>query len=416
MVREPVETCDVAIVGGGPAGLSLAQRLREMGVGEVTVLERDHVAGGVPRHCGHYPFGMAEFGLPMKGPRYAARKVDEALATGVNIRSGVTVTELGPDGALSLSSDAGTQILRAQRVALCTGAREASRAQRFISGPRPKGIISTGALQAFVYLEKLAPFRRPVILGTELVSFSALLTCRHARIRPVAMVEENTRVTARSFSRGLPALLNIPVHLGARVRRIIGEKQVEAVEIETANGEIRVLEADGVICTGMFRPESALLRNAHLEVDPASGGPVIDQYARASDPTYFCAGNLLRPVEAHEWCAKEGRSLADVICRDVAQPTPKEGPAAPIRVAHSAIRFSVPGVLSAPHGTPALSHVQLRLSRPARGRLLVRADGREIWSKRINALPERRLLVPLAPLVASIGVSAFEISLEEEGS
>ena len=54
-----------------------------------------------------------------------------------------------------------------------------------------------GALQAMVYLAGQAPFRRPVIVGTELVSFSALLTCRHAGIRPAAMIESG----ADSFDR-----------------------------------------------------------------------------------------------------------------------------------------------------------------------------------------------------------------------
>ena len=45
------------------------------------------------------------------------------------------------------------------------------------------------------------PFERPVIIGSELVSFSALLTCRHLGIRPVAMIEENS------------------AHLGAKARR-----------------------------------------------------------------------------------------------------------------------------------------------------------------------------------------------------
>ena len=417
MSPDLTETCDVAVIGGGPSGLALARRLKQAGLERVVVLERDQDAGGVPRHCGHYPFGLHEFKRLMKGPDYARRKVDDALLEGVDLRTGTTVTALHGNGALELSSDAGVTGLTARRVALCTGAREASRAQRFISGSRPQGIITTGALQAFVYLESLKPFRRPVILGTELVSFSSLLTCRHAGIRPVAMIEPQSRITARSFSRGLPALMRVPLFLGARILRIIGDLRVEAVEIETSSGDIRLIETDGVICTGQFRPEAALIRNSHLNMDAGTGGPEIDQYARATDPAYFCAGNLLRPVETHAWCAREGGRAAEIILEHLNKTDPSDSSdCTPIKAAHPAIRYVLPQRLSPENSKTDIEYLQMRLSRAARGRLVVRAGGREVWSKKINALPERRLLAPLAALLPYCGSRAIDISLEETGA
>ena len=413
MSPEVTEDCDVAIVGGGPSGLSLATGLRRLGVERVVVLERDQEAGGVPRHCGHYPFGVREFHRLMKGPDYARRHVAAAEAAGVDIRTGVTVTALGDGARLSLSSHDGVGELQARRVALCAGARESSRAQRLIGGSRPRGVISTGALQAFVYLEGLKPFHRPVVLGTELVSFSALLTCRHAGIRPAAMIEACDRITVPTLSRALPLVLGIPVILGASVNRILGRGGVEGVEIVCADGTTRVIEADGVICSGLFRPESALLRAGHLAVDPATGGPVIDQYGRASDPTYFCAGNLLRPIETSAWCAREGRETARRIARDLAASSPASTSTTRVRAAHEAIRYVLPQRLSDSDAPVAMEHLQMRLDRPARGRLQMLADGREIWSRPIDSLPERRLLAPLAPLLRHRGAAAIEITLKE---
>ena len=79
---------DVAIVGGGPAGLAAAIALRGQGVARVTVLEREATAGGVPRHCGHPPFGMREVGRVLTGPAYARRLVAMAAAAGADIRTG----------------------------------------------------------------------------------------------------------------------------------------------------------------------------------------------------------------------------------------------------------------------------------------------------------------------------------------
>ena len=411
MSPEPVGDCDVAIVGGGPSGLALATSLKGFGVNRVIVLERDREAGGAPRHCGHYPFGVHEFHRLMKGPDYARRHIAEAEAAGVDLRTGVTVTELHQEGRLSLSSDDGLSEISARRVALCTGARESSRAQRFIGGTRPRGVMTTGALQGFVHLEGIRPFRKPVILGSELVSFSSLLTCRHAGIRPAAMIEERAEITFRAFARALPAALGVPLILDASVRRILGLDQVEGIEIWESGGSVRTVEADGVICTGRFRPEAALLNASHLDVDRTTGGPVVDQFGRASDPACFCAGNLLRPIETSTWCAREGRETARRIADDLAQ-DPQRSPATPVQVRDEAIRYVIPQRLSHSDGF-TMDYLQVRLARAVKGRLCARADGREIWSRHIASRPERRLLVPLAALLPHRGASSIEITLQE---
>ena len=147
--------CTVAVVGGGTAGLAVAAELKRLGIGSVLVLERENNSGGIPRHCGHYPFGIREYGRLLKGPDYARKNVETAIKVGVDIRTGVTVTKLHPKGKLSLTTQKGTAELQAERVVLCTGVRESSRAQRFIGGDRPLGIVSTGALQSMVYLQEI---------------------------------------------------------------------------------------------------------------------------------------------------------------------------------------------------------------------------------------------------------------------
>ena len=44
---------DVLVIGGGPAGLAAAIELKKSGVKSVRVIERERVAGGVPRHSFH---------------------------------------------------------------------------------------------------------------------------------------------------------------------------------------------------------------------------------------------------------------------------------------------------------------------------------------------------------------------------
>ena len=402
----------IAIIGGGPSGLALATELRRRGVSGVTILEREPVAGGVPRHCGHYPFGLRELHRPLKGPDYARALVARAEAAGVDIRTGTTVTALHPGGGLSIVSDAGEDRLEAERVVLAMGVRESSRAQRLISGTRPQGVLTTGALQAMVYLHHMRPFRRPVIVGTELVAFSAITTCRHGGIRPVAMLEEGRRVTVRAFMRPWPALNGVPVRFGARDLEIVGRQAVEAVRYTDASGARREIETDGVILSGRFRPERALLSESHIEIDPATGGPAIDQYGRCSDPAFFATGNLTRPVETAGWCWREGVDTAARLIGDLEAPLGAR-PQTRLVTASPALRYVLPQRLVHSDRPGAMRQMQLRLSRPASGHLSALQEGRALWTDFLSSRPERRVLAPLAPLIRAVPGETIEMHLLE---
>ncbi len=187
---------DVLILGGGPAGLSCARALRGLGIHNTVLLERESALGGIPRHCGHLGFGLREFGKVYSGPDYAKRLADEA--SGADLKLRMSALKLEPGGLVRATGPNGPEDFQAKAVVLAFGARETPRSARLISGGRPFGVMNTGALQQFVYLHGKCPFERPVVIGSELVAFSTLLTLRHANLKPLAIIEENARITARA--------------------------------------------------------------------------------------------------------------------------------------------------------------------------------------------------------------------------
>lgn len=391
-VPHPAPDCEVAIVGGGPAGLSAATELAQQGL-DVLVLERQAEAGGIPRHCGHPPFGMREFGRVLRGPEYAKRLVARAEAAGVRFLRPASVVALRPGGTLVITTEAGPAHLSARAVLLATGVRETTRAGRLIGGTKPAGVLNTGALQALVYLSGQAPFRRPVILGSELVSFSALLTCRHAGIRPAAMVEPGPRPLAWRASPLLPRLLGVPCHFGTQVEAVTGRERVEGLVLRTGE-RVWELAADGLIVSGGFVPEASLIENSHLAVDAGTGGPVVDAFGRCSDPAYFAAGNLLRPVETAGWSWAEGKAVARSIVQALRSGLPDPSEGVDLVAEGAGLRYLMPQRLT-PTSAAGLQALQLRVSRPVAGTLSLRHDGRELWRQRLRALPERRVVVPL---------------------
>ncbi|MCP3868736.1 MAG: NAD(P)/FAD-dependent oxidoreductase [Gammaproteobacteria bacterium] len=399
------EQCDVAIIGGGPSGLAAATELKRLGVDSVVVLERECEAGGIPRHCGHSPFGLREFRRILSGPSYAGKLSTAAKSQGVDVRLNTTVVSIGESGQLELSTVDGLNYINARKVILSTGIRETTRAARLVSGQRPMGVMTTGALQSLVYLEHKKPFKNPVIIGSELVSFSALLSCRHSGIRPIAIIEQNPRITAHLGLKLLARLLGVPIYCRSRLQEIMGRRTVSGVKIETASGKTNVLECDGVVFTGKFIAESSLMRKSHLQFDQATGNPVVDQFGRCSDADYFATGNMTHPVETAGFCWSHGIETAQQVYAALAGKLDKFNRRSVIYPNNSLIKYAVPQVLAiADNGHIQVENrsdsqsIQIRVNKPVKGRLSLKSGLETLAEKSINVLPERRVELELRTL------------------
>ena len=68
-----LENYDIAIIGGGPAGLAAAIGANEAGADKesIIVIERDDKLGGILNQCIHNGFGLHTFKEELTGPEYA---------------------------------------------------------------------------------------------------------------------------------------------------------------------------------------------------------------------------------------------------------------------------------------------------------------------------------------------------------
>jgi thioredoxin reductase len=353
---------EVLVVGGGPAGLTAAAALAPRVSGTVLVLDRERQAGGIPRHSDHPGYGIRDLHRFLTGPAYARRLVRSAELAGARVAVESMVTGWVDPTSVAVTSPAGRYVVHARAVVLATGARERPRPARLVPGDRPAGVLTTGQLQNLVHVQRSAVGGVAVVVGAELVSWSAVLTLRHAGMRTVLMTTIHPVAESyRAFDLAGRAALRVPVATCTRVTEVIGKGRVRAVEVENLRtGHRRQIACDTVVFTGDWIPDNELARAAGLLMDPATRGPVVDTALRTSAPGVFAVGNLLHPVDTADIAALDGRHVADAVIGYLAGAT---GPAGGPRITVEApLRWISPALLGAGD------------QRPARGRYLLWTD------------------------------------------
>jgi thioredoxin reductase len=389
---------DVAIVGGGPAGLAAAIELRRLGVGEVVVIEREPEAGGIPRHARHQGFGLRDLRRTLSGPAYARRYAERARAAGAELLTETMATGWDAEGALELTGPGGRISMRPGAVVLATGCRERPRSARLVAGSRPEGVMTTGTLQQLVYLHGLPAGERALIVGAEHVSFSAVMTLAHGGARTVALATALPRhQSLAAFRLGARLRYGVPLWTRTRVSAIHGRPRVEQVELtDLSTGDTRVVECDTVVFSDSWAPDNELAVMAQLELDPITGAPVVDTGLRSSRPGVFAVGNLLHGAEQADVAALSGRHCASALARYLAD---GDWPQRRVRVlCETPLRWAAPSAVSGGAEAPPRRRFLLRSSEFLRApRIEVVQGGRTLWSGRVaRVMPGRSARLPVS--------------------
>lgn len=323
----PEREVDVLVIGAGPAGLGVATRLAELGAAPL-VLDREPVPGGLPAQCEHPGFGLWAFRRLMAGREFAARLVERAAQAGVRIESETTALEVTPERAVLAVSPAGLVRYRAQALVLATGCRERPRSARLVPGPRPAGVFNTGVVQRLHTFLGLLPGYEVVIVGSDDISLVVARTLAQAGCRVAAVIEE------RPYRQGY--LVNewwslrsrhIPLRLGHRVVRILGDGRVRGVEVAPCDAEgvptsrSYEIPCDTVIFSGEFVPEATLVAQAGIPADPRlGGGPLVDQDFQTELPGIFACGNLVHAADPADYALADGERAALGVWRYLTSP------------------------------------------------------------------------------------------------
>lgn len=292
---------DVAVIGGGPAGLSAAAAARQEGA-RVALLERDGETGGILNQCVHHGFGLLRYGDNMTGPELSHRLQQEAAELAIDTFSDTTVLSIGEDDRLlAVNPTLGVLEVRAKSTVLAMGCRERTRPQVMIPGSRPAGVYTAGAAQRLVNMAGVMPGEKIVILGSGDIGLimARRFTLEGGEVLGVFEVMPQAGGLIRNVVQCLEDYA-IPLCLKHTVTRIHGQKRVTGVTVSAVDhacqplpGSERFIPCDTLILSVGLIPENELSRRAGICMDPITGGPLVDSSLETSRPGFFAAGNGL---------------------------------------------------------------------------------------------------------------------------
>lgn len=339
----PDEACDLAIVGGGPAGLAAALLATEYGL-DVRLLDEQSRLGGQIYRQPPRSFKV-EAWLADKIYRRGRALLERAEGlAGLHHVAEATVWGVfpldraeGDRGHRILYERAGTvNTLVARHVLLASGCYEMPVPFR---GWHRTGVMSAGGIQTLLKSQRVAAGRRVVLAGSHPLLLIAADQLLEAGVRVSAVIfSQSPGAIIRTLASPAPLMVALPqllhaAHCLKRIRRAavpllsghvvmeaLGSDSVEAVRVCPTEhyGKSRVIACDTVgICYG-FLASTELARQvgARCAWETGSGWVVTtDEFMRSSVPNIRVAGELIG-VAGAEAAALSGEIAALGIVSD----------------------------------------------------------------------------------------------------
>ncbi|MGI6078267.1 MAG: NAD(P)/FAD-dependent oxidoreductase [Fastidiosipilaceae bacterium] len=400
-------TCDVAVIGAGPAGLAAASSAREAGAEKVWLIERDCEPGGILQQCIHPGFGLAYFDEELTGPEYAARFYDKAVDLGVQFSFDTTVLAIEKGNILRCLSPRGESLINAKSIVLAMGCRERTRGNLIIAGSRPAGVITAGAAQRMINIQNQMIGNKVLILGSGDIGMIMARRLRLEGVEVVGVVEILPYLSGLTRNK-LQCLddFDIPLLLSHTVTRVEGYPRVEAVYVAAVDekndpvlaSEERI-ECDTLLLSVGLIPENELSRNAGIELDAVTGGPVVDSDLQTSVPGIFCCGNVLHVNDLVDHVSVESELAGENAALYALGKLPSDSKLIPVQAGHM-VRYVCPSVIRQRSGKSTL---YFRVTKPAKHVDLQISDGTKIvWMKshlRVNPGEMEAVCIPTADLV-----------------
>ena len=296
---------EVAIIGGGPAGLSAAIVAAKNGA-DVHLFDENSNLGGQLVKQTHQFFGRHEEHAGTRGVDIGKALVEEAMKVGVKIHTDSTVLGYYPENTITVDAKGTLEIYSCQGMIYATGAIENFLA--FENNDLP-GIYGAGGVQTLMNEYGIAPGKKVLMIGAGNVGLIVSYQLIQAGVEVVEVLEATPTVGGYQVHASKLRRAGVPISTRHTIKKALGEREVEGAVVhkldddwKPIDGTERTLECD-IICIAVgLQPDNHFLRLAGCETKfvPELGGvvPLRTEDLETSVPGIFIAGDSAGIEEA----------------------------------------------------------------------------------------------------------------------
>ena len=417
-----MENVQLAVVGGGPAGMAAALRAVECGVKDVVILERAETLGGILEQCIHTGFGLHYFGEELSGPEYAARFIELVEKTDITVKTDTMVTDISPDRVVTaVNKKDGLIKLKAGAVVLAMGCRERPRGALEIAGTRPAGIMTAGTAQRYVNIDGKMPGKNVVILGSGDIGLimARRMTLEGAKVKVVCELMPYSGGLNRNIVQCLNDF-NIPLRLSTTVVETHGKERLEGVTIAQVDEKLRPIDStreyipcDTLMLSVGLIPENELTKSVGVPLDRVTNGAVVDEMRQTEMPGVFACGNVLHVHDLVDYVTLEAQLAGEGAAKFILN-----GEAAACYVASqpgNGVRYIVPQRVNVLHEGDVKLYFRVgRVFKNAR--VVLEIDGETVSSKKkVKVAPGEMedVVIPADRLARMTENSVVTVRVEE---
>ncbi|SKA99641.1 Thioredoxin reductase [Caloramator quimbayensis] len=325
---------DLVIIGGGPAGLAAAIEAKEKGIDDILIIERDKSLGGILNQCIHNGFGLHIFGEQLTGPEYADRFIKKAKDLGIEYYLNTMVLNMTEDKTITvLNENEGLFNIKAKAVICAMGCRERTRGALNIPGTRPSGVFTAGAAQRFVNMEGYNVGKEVVILGSGDIGLimARRMTLEGAKVKMVLEIMPYSTGLKRNIVQCLDDF-DIPLKFNYTVVKIHGRERLEGVTIAKVDENRKPIEqtfeyvkCDTLLLSVGLIPENELSREAGVEIDRVTSGPIVTEAMQTSIDGIFACGNVVHVHDLVDFVTMESRLAGRMAAKYIKGELKKDG-------------------------------------------------------------------------------------------
>lgn len=291
---------EIAIIGGGPAGLCAAYNAALMGA-KVLLIERDSFLGGQLVKQTHMFFGSQKQYASTRGIDIASLLSNRiGVMNNVDILLNSTVLGVYEDGVITVESNGTYKKIKPQRIIVSTGAFE--KVLAFPNNDLP-GIYGAGAVQTLMNVHGVKPGNKVLMVGAGNIGLIVSYQLSQAGVKVEAIIDAAPNIGGYLVHASKVRRMGIPILTSHTVKQAHGKTHLEGATIcqldenwKPIEGSEKTLDVD-VMCVSVgLTPLTELLSQAGCKMKfiPELGGhvPLRNQDLQTTIPSIFIAGDV----------------------------------------------------------------------------------------------------------------------------